>query len=110
MLCGENKDEAKEKYPELVEAYEKGEEVLGYEDYDFFLKRVRVLVKRLALFKNQTLICVTHGKLLEALFKNILKIEVKKFHDNCIAEVEIDDQGNLTLLNTCEIDLAAPAA
>lgn len=37
LLCGENKEEAKKKYPELVAAYDKSEEVLGYEAYDFFL-------------------------------------------------------------------------
>lgn len=109
LLSGENKDEAKRKYPDLVEAYERGKEVLGYEDYDFFLKRVRVLVKKLASFKNKTLICVTHGKLLGALFEDILKVEVKKFHDNCIAEVEIDNQEKLVLLNIHRIDLVLPA-
>lgn len=105
LLCGENKEEAKEKYPELVEAYEKGEEVLGYEDYDFFLKRVKKLIRKLPLFKKETLICVTHGKLLGALFKDILKIEVKKFHDSCIAEIEIDNKGDLSLVSTSGIDL-----
>lgn len=104
LLCGENKNEAKQKYPELVEAYEKSEEVLGYEDYQFFLKRVKVMVQKLSSPKNKVLICVTHGKLLGALFKDILRVEVKKFHDNCIAEIDIDNQGNLTLKNTDGIE------
>ena len=105
LLCGENKDEAKEKYPELVMAYENREEVLGYEDYQFFLKRVKELIRRLAGY-GKPLICVTHSKLLGALFKDILHREAKKFHDNCIAEIEIDNEGQVTLLSTEGIDLS----
>lgn len=105
LLCGEEKNQAKQKYPELVEAYEKGEEVLGYEDYDFFLKRVKILIEYLKKRKENVLICVTHGKLLGALFKDILKVKVKKFHDNCIAEINIDEVQNLTLGRTEGIDL-----
>lgn len=100
LLSGENKKEARQKYPELTAAYEKGKEVLGYENYGFFLKRVRELIKKITNLKKETLVCVAHGKLLGALFKDILGIEVKKFHDNCIAEIDIDSQGNLTLVNT----------
>lgn len=106
LLCGEKKDEARKKYPELVEAYERNEEVLGFEDYDFFLKRVRVLVQKLPSFDAKVLVCVTHGKLLGALFKDILKIEAEKFHDNCIAEVDIGSRGNLKLASVGGIDLA----
>lgn len=105
LLCGENKEEAKKKYLELVAAYEKGEEVLGYEAYDFFLKRVRVALERLSAAKYQSIICVTHGKFLGALFKSILKIPIKEFHDNCLAEVEIDSKGNLKLGKTEGVDL-----
>ena len=104
LLCGENKDEAKKNYPELVAAYDKGEEVLGYEAYDFFLKRVKVALEKLAAAKYQAIICVTHGKFLGALFKNILNVPVKEFHDNCWAEVEIDSSGKLTLGKTEGID------
>lgn len=104
LLSGENKDEAKEKYPDLVEAYEKGENVLGYEDYHLFLKRVKVLMGKFTFFAPKTLICVTHGKLLAALFKDILGREAKKFHDNCLVEVEISKKGNLALISTDGID------
>jgi len=106
LLCGENKDEAKRRYPELVEAYDKGEEVLGYEDYDFFLKRVKKLIEKLLEFNEETLICVTHGKLLKALFKDILKNEAKEFSPNCFAEIGIDKTGNLALISSEGIDFA----
>lgn len=104
LLSGEEKDEAAQKYSKLVEAYEGGEEVLGYESYDFLLKRIKVLLEELVEFEKDVLICVTHGKLMAALFKDVLGVEAKKFHDNCIAEIDIDDQGGLTLLNTDGVD------
>ena len=106
LLCGENKEDAKKRYPELVAAYDKGEEVLGYEAYNFFLKRVRVALEKIAVTKYQSIICVTHSKFLGALFKSILDILVKEFHDNCWIETEIDSSGKLILRKTEGIDLA----
>lgn len=106
LLCGENKEEAKKKYPELVAAYEKGEELLGYESYDFFLKRVQVALEKLAITKYQTIICITHGKFLGALFKSIFNVPAKEFQDNCLIEIEIDSEGNLNLGKTEGVDLA----
>lgn len=106
LLCGENKDEAKQKYPDLVTAYETGQEVLGYENYDFFLKRIKALLEKLRQRKEQIVICVTHGKLLAAFFKDVLHQEAKNFGDNCLAEVEIDSQGSLSLKSTDGIEFA----
>jgi len=100
LLCGVNKDEAKQKYPDLVNTYQNDQEVLGYEPYDFFLKRVKELIKKLKSRPEKTLICVTHSKLLATLFKDILGIKAKKFHDNCIAEIDIDKHGSLNLITT----------
>jgi len=105
LLCGEKKKEAEEKYPDLVSAYNQKKEVLGYEDYDFFLKRVKVLIDKLSKVNKNTLICVTHRKLLKALFKDILGIDAKEFHDNCLAEINLDSQGNLNLVTSEGIDL-----
>lgn len=106
LLCGENKDQAREKYPELVEAYEKGEEVLGYEPYEFLMKRIKVLFSKLEKMEHNSLVCVTHGKVLGAIFKDFLKIPVKEFKDNCFAEIEIDSSGKLILNQTEGIQLA----
>lgn len=104
LLCGENKVTAKKKYPELVEAYEKGEEVLGYEVYDFLLKRITVLLSKLGNMQEGPVICVTHSKLLGAIFKNFLNKEAKKFEDNCVAEVEINSQGKANLIASSGIE------
>ncbi len=98
LLCGENKSEAKEKYPELVDAYEKGGELLGYESYDFLLKRVAVLLRKLGELQDGPIICVTHGKLLGAIFKDFLNKEARKFEDNCLAEIEVGGESNLRLI------------
>lgn len=105
LLCGENKEEARQKYPELVAACENGKEVLGYEPYDSFLRRVKEMVGKLPIFGKKVLVCVTHGKLLAALFKDVLGREAKEFHDNCLAEIDIDEQGTLTLVSAEGIDL-----
>jgi len=101
LLCGERKDEAKEKYPDLVSAYENDEPVAGYEPYKAFLERVKKLVELLPLLGYETLICVTHGKLLKALLNDIIGGQkVGKLGDNCIVEVEFHKDGNLEVLNT----------
>lgn len=101
LLCGEEKYEAKEKYPELVAAYENDEPVLGYEPYDFLLERVRKLVELLPLLGYETLICVTHGKLLKALLNDIVGgREVEELEDNCIVEVELTVGGGVKVVNT----------
>jgi broad specificity phosphatase PhoE len=101
LLCGEKKDGAPEKYPELVAAYENDEPVLGYESHDFFLQRVRKLVELLPSLGYETLICVTHGKLLKALINDIVGgREAENLEDSCIIEIELDKGENLKILNT----------
>jgi len=100
LLCGEKKDEAQEKYPELVAAYENDEPVLGYESYDFLLQRVRKLIELLPALGHETLICVTHGKLLKALLNDIVGgRKVEELEDNCIVEVELGEGGVLKVVN-----------
>lgn len=105
LLCGLNKGEAQEKYPELVEAYESGQPVLGYEDYDFFLSRVKSLIELLRKFDYESIICVTHGKLLKALLKDILGREVGELGDNCLVEIELEE-GGIKLLSANGVELS----
>ena len=101
LLCGVNKDEAKEKYPELVKAYEGGRPVLGYEAYDFFLERVRKLIELLLGLGYETVICVTHGKLLKALLEDVAESKkVARLGDGCIVEVTLDKKGHLEILDS----------
>ena len=100
-MCGVGEEEAAKKYPELVAAHESGTELLGYEPYDFFLKRVRALVERLYKLEYETIICVTHGKLLKALLEDLVGgPKVKKLHDACLVTVELLPDGSLKLLET----------
>lgn len=71
----------------------------------FFLKRVKIALEKLTASKYQSIVCVTHGKFLGALFKSILNMPVKEFHDNCLVEIEIDLEGNLKLGKTEGVDL-----
>lgn len=100
LLCGVNKDEARKKYPELVDAYENNRPVDGYEPYDAFLARVKKMVKKLPDFGYNTMICVTHGKLLKALLRDVLGKKAKDLEDNCIIEVGLDSDGNMNFLNS----------
>lgn len=63
------------------------------------------MFEKLANFNQEALICVTRSKLLSAVFKDILKIKAKKFHDNCITEIDVNRQGRLTPVATDGIDL-----
>ncbi len=98
LLCGVNKTEAKEKYPELVAAYDEGKEVLGYEDYDFFVKRMRALIEYLGKI-NQDMIAVTHGKMLGAILTEIIGKKPNKIGDSCVIEMDLVN-GNLTLVKS----------
>ncbi|MBU0709012.1 histidine phosphatase family protein, partial [Patescibacteria group bacterium] len=91
LLCGLNKAEAKEKYPELVEAYEKGEEVLGYESYAFVLKRIKIALEKIQERTEQTIICASHSKFLKAMLKEIFNKSIKDMSKNAIIEIEVKD-------------------
>jgi broad specificity phosphatase PhoE len=98
LLCGVNKVEAKEKYPELVAAYDEGKPVLGYEDYDFFVERVKALVQYLGKYQ-ENLIAVTHGKVMTTILKEMTGKTPKTLGDNCILEMELYN-GVLTLISS----------
>jgi len=103
LLCGENKTEAKEKYPDLVDSLENQNTVIGQESYDDFLARVRLAVDKIGELKAENIICVTHGKFFGALFKDILKKEAKKFNDCCFALVELTN-GKMIYVSSEGID------
>ena len=96
LLCGENQEEASKKYPELVAAYKQGAEVLGCEAYDFFLKRVKIAVEKLALSQYRSVICVTHGEFIGAVCRSILNLSVNRLNNNCWLETEVGSFGRLT--------------
>ncbi len=98
LLSGLKKEEAEKHYPWLVKAYKNNQPVDGYEPYESFLKRVKKLLELLEKSSKQTVICITHGKLLKAVVNEFTEREATNFADNCIIEVELLN-GKLTLLD-----------
>jgi broad specificity phosphatase PhoE len=100
LLCGLNKQSAKIEYPELVEAYKAGKFVLGSERYEDFLKRVKTLLSGLSKLNFDKIICVTHGKLMKAILKDVLDYPLKKIGDLGYFVISLSPQGKLELLET----------
>lgn len=91
LLCGVNKTEAREKYPELVAAFENNQPIAGYEPYEQFLPRVKEILKRLSSVGHKKIICVTHRGVIRAVFTGIMGKEAKDFSENCIIEVDLGE-------------------
>jgi len=99
LLCGEQKEEAAKNYPELSQAFESNEFVLGSERYDDLLLRIDAMLKKIQALGFKNVLAVTHGKLLAALCKNFLKQEAKKFEDNCLLTIELN-QSSIKILSS----------
>ena len=90
LMSGEIKGEMKSNYPELYNAYENDEYVLGSERYEDLVKRLEVLVEKLKELKSEKVLAVTHGKVLAAFVKEYLGKKLDKKYDCCLLEVEIN--------------------
>lgn len=99
LLCGEQKEEAAKNYPELSQAFANNEFVLGSERYDDLLLRIDAMLKKIQTLGFENILAVTHGKLLAALCKNFLKQEAKKFEDNCLLTIELN-QDSIKILTS----------
>lgn len=99
LLCGEQKEEAAKNYPELSQAFENNEFVLGSERYDDLLLRIKAMLEKIQTLGFKNVLAVTHGKLLAALCKNFLKREAKKLEDNCLLTIELN-QNSITILTS----------
>lgn len=87
LLCGMDKEVAKRNFPELVTAYDAGDYVLGSERYEDFVSRLTLLFNFLRNYqvKNiNTIACVTHGKLIAAIIKEFLKMNIDQLDDGSI--------------------------
>ncbi len=93
LLCGMNKDIAKKNFPELVEAYESDEYVLGSERYEDFVKRLKLLFDFIKDRSVKRVICVTHQKLLRAIISEHLSMNPKELDDGCKLVVGLDKKG-----------------
>lgn len=81
ILSGMKKDEAKNKYPEIVEAYDKGKYVIGSEREADTNERVKLAYQRLSQRPEQNLIVVTHGNFIKALMPIALGKKLTKKED-----------------------------
>jgi broad specificity phosphatase PhoE len=81
ILSGMNKDEAKEKYPWLVEDYEKGGYVDGSEREDDIKSRVDKAYQLILKRPEQNLIIVTHGVFLKTFAYKVLGRQLTKKED-----------------------------
>lgn len=81
VLTGLVRNEAKEKYPEVVEAHNRWEYVDGSERAEDFNIRVMNAVRYLLKMKHDSVVAVTHGLFLKTFFKEIVDIDVTKVRD-----------------------------
>ncbi len=103
LLSGMNREEAREDYPELVNALEQGY-VYGAEPQEMFIERVKFSVSVLLEKQAKALIVVTHGGYMGALFKEILHLEYQKTHDGGFILLEGDHTERLKINTIDGID------
>lgn len=96
VLTGMVRSEAKEKYPEQVEAHNKWEYVDGSERVEDFDGRVNNAIKYILRMEYNSLIAVTHGLFMKAFYKEILNIDISRVGDGGFVLVEeIDGKFNI---------------
>lgn len=93
LLCGMNKELAKRNYPELVNEYENGKYVLGSERYADFVDRLSYLFEFLTDSPYNNIICVTHGKLIQAIINEFLKMNYSEVGDAAVLVIGMDKKG-----------------
>lgn len=105
ILTGMNREEAKEKYPELVELLkDKLNTIEGAEAYEPFKNRVVEAFKEVANSDYKTVAVITHGGPIRRILGNILGMEGQWMIEDC-GWLEIEaDKGKFKLLKTSGID------
>jgi broad specificity phosphatase PhoE len=89
ILTGMVKSEAKEKYPEYVEALKQHRHsVPESEDYDHFGERIRNALDAIAKSDHQTIGILSHGGPISFIFREILKLGEVKVSDCGFVELE----------------------
>jgi len=90
LLCGINKDVAKNRFPDLVDQYESGKFVLGSERYEDFVDRLKLIFDYIRKSNLKNVACVSHGKLITAILKEYLKMKPDKLEDGCMLTIGLD--------------------
>ena len=89
ILTGMIKSEAKEKYPDLVDQLKDYQNAIdGAEQYQVFSDRVTHSFKEVLNRNETSIVIVTHGGPIRALFRGILKDGEVKIGDCAYAEIE----------------------
>lgn len=92
LISGMNKDVAKRKYPDLVEAYEKGKYVTASEPMEDFKERVKLMF---AYFKRnwaKNIITVTHSAVFKEVVGSMLGLKVSSLGDGAMLVAEFDGE------------------
>ena len=102
ILSGLEKEEAKEKYPQLVGLLkDRLNTMQGAESYEDFSQRIsQVWEKIISENKFQTICLLSHGGPLRVLFRDILKLgEIDRIENCAFAEFVKDSSEKITLIN-----------
>ncbi len=95
VLTGLTKDEAKEKYPELVEEVKNyRNQIEKAESYEEFKERVNQVWEEITNSSHSTIAVVTHGGVIRTIFREILKSGEIDVAD-CGYAIITFDNGNL---------------
>ncbi len=81
ILSGMSKEEAKKKYPELVERGGRGEYIYGSERYEDLVERVKKCLELLESQPYKSIIAITHGNFLKCLCKEFAGTSVQTVGD-----------------------------
>jgi phosphoserine phosphatase len=92
VLTGLTKDEAKEQYPDLVEAVKDVHHAVeGAEEYEPFKQRISKILSDLASVEAETIAVITHGGPIRLIFREILKLGEIEIGDCAYALLETSD-------------------
>lgn len=97
IMCGMVKEEAKEKYPWLVEAYKNDEYVDGSERIEDIKSRAQKAYELVRDRPEESLILVTHGNFLKAFIPVLLGKKLIKKEDGGFILLELTDAGSQVL-------------
>lgn len=98
VLTGMIRREAKIKYPEIVETHNKWENVDGSERDEDFVKRVINGINYLLAKDHTSVLIVTHGLFLRALFKEFMDLKIKRVSDGGLFLIEVNN-GEFVILS-----------
>jgi len=104
ILTGMVKSEAKEKYPEYVEAVKSyGDTIEGAESYEQLTERVKACFEVLAAKPYQIIAILTHGGVIRCFLREVIKLpELGSLGDCAVFEFEHSADG-FKMIKSCEV-------